>query len=51
MVHPFVSLGTKTLYPKVEAMKESTKATTASITGEEGGTVEEGGGKKEGYLS
>lgn len=44
MVHPACSLGMVIKYAKVEATKESTKATTASIMG--GIVVEEEGRKK-----
>jgi hypothetical protein len=50
LVHPSKSLGNVTVYAKVEATKESTKATTVSITGEErgsGGWRMEGGGWRE----
>ena len=49
LLHPCTLLGNEIEYPKVEATKESTKAATVSITGENGRRVE-GGGKKEGYL-
>ena len=46
LVHPEFALGNVTVYAKVEATKESTKVTTATIEREEGGMVEEEGRKK-----